>query len=182
MSSKFDIVSQALLLIGEAPINSFDEGVSGVVASNLYDTTRDSLLTATRWRFAVGKASLSKLTATPLNEWNNAFQLPSDLLMPIRVYPKTSYEIYEDKIYSNQNSLQLDYIFRPDESAFPAYFVECLAAHLAEKFALSITNNQTMRQAMQETAIDSYKKAAFKDAQGRPSTPIVSRPYVQVRS
>ena len=102
--------------------------------------------------------------------------------MPIRVYPKTSYEIYEDKIYSNQNSLQLDYIFRPDESAFPAYFVECLAAHLAEKFALSITNNQTMRQAMQETAIDSYKKAAFKDAQGRPSTPIVSRPYVQVRS
>ena len=76
MSSKFDIVSQALLLIGEAPINSFDEGVSGVVASNLYDTTRDSLLTATRWRFAAGKASLSKLTATPLNEWNTAFLLP----------------------------------------------------------------------------------------------------------
>lgn len=182
MSSKFDIVSQALLLIGEAPINSFSEGVAGVVASNLYDTTRDSLLTATRWRFAVGKASLNKLTDTPLNEWANAFQLPSDMLMPIATYPKSTYEIYEDKLYSNAATVDLDYMFRPEESVYPAYFVECLSAHLAEKFALSITNNQSMREAMQVVAADSYKKAAFRDAQGRPQTRILSRPYVQVRS
>tara|TARA_R110002020_G_scaffold180877_1_gene375626 strand:- start:364 stop:912 length:549 start_codon:yes stop_codon:yes gene_type:complete len=181
MATKFDIVSQALLLIGESPISSFSEGVSGTVAANLYDTTRDSFLTATRWRFAVGKLKLSRLTDTPLNEYNYAFQLPSDLLMPIGAYPSARYEIYEDKLYSNHSEIELDYIFRPDESAFPAYFVEALAAQLAEKFAIPVTNNQTMRQAMEAHASDSYRKAAFRDAQGRAPQAIKHRPYIAVR-
>jgi len=181
MATKFDIVSQALLLIGEQPISSFSEGVSGLVASNLYDTTRDSFLTQTRWRFAVGKKQLSQLVATPLNEWKYAYQLPSDMLMPISVYPKARYEIYEDKLYTHQNTIELDYIFRPDEAAFPAYFIEALAARLAEKFAIPITNNQTLREAMQVTAQDSYRSAAYKDAQGRPPQAIKHRPFIQVR-
>jgi len=181
MSSKFDIVSQALLLIGESPISSFSEGVAGVVATNLYDTTRDSFLTATRWRFAVGKAQLSLLTATPQNEWRFAHQLPSNLLMPIGVYPRIRYEIYEDKLYSNQRVVELDYIFRPDEAAFPAYFVEALAAQLAEKFAIPVTNNQTMRESMAAVAADAYRRAAFRDSQGRPSQAIKHAPYIQVR-
>ena len=181
MATKFDIVSQALLLIGESPISSFSEGVSGTVAANLYDTTRDSFLTATRWRFAVGKSNLSRLTDTPLNEYQYAFQLPSDLLMPIGTYPNSRYEIYEDKLYSNNATVELDYIFRPTEEVFPAYFVEALAAQLAEKFAIAITNNQTMRQAMEAHAADTYRKAAFRDAQGRTPQAIKHRPYIAVR-
>tara|TARA_Y100000361_G_scaffold152109_2_gene170821 strand:- start:985 stop:1533 length:549 start_codon:yes stop_codon:yes gene_type:complete len=181
MASKFDIVSQALLLIGESPISSFSEGVAGTVASNLYDTTRDAFLTSTRWRFAVGKQALSRLTDTPLNEYNYAFQLPSNYLMAIGTYPRSRYEIYEDKLYTNSNTVELDYIFRPDESAFPAYFVEALSAHLAERFAIPITNNQTMREAMKSLAVDTYRKAAFIDAQGRTIQAIKHRPYIAVR-
>jgi len=66
------------LLIGHGTINSFtDVGAGALAAANLYDTVYEDAITAYPWRFAIGKASLSKLVAAPLNEWTNAFQLPS---------------------------------------------------------------------------------------------------------
>lgn len=180
-NSKEDIVSQALLYIGEAPISSFSEGTAGLVASNLYDITRDDLLTAYRWRFAVGKKSLSRLTSTPLNEWQYAFQLPTDLLLLIRTYPNSKYEVYEDKIYSNSATLEIDYVFRPESGAFPAFFVKALSYKLAAEFAIAITNNQSLADRMEMRAADSLKKARFNDSQGRANTAIIHRPFVEVR-
>ena len=180
-NTKEDIVSQALLLIGEAPISSFSEGVGGLVASNLYDTTRDDLLSAYRWRFAVGKSSLSRLTSTPLNEWQYAFQLPTNLLLLIRSYPNSQYEVYEDKLYSNNSTCDIDYIFRPEPGAFPAYFVKSLSYKLASEFSISITNNQTMADRMEDRAIKALTKARFNDSQGRTPSAIVHRPFIEAR-
>lgn len=181
MASKFDIVSQALVLIGEAPISSFSEGTAGLVASQMYETTLDGLLTSHRWRFAVGKAAFNQLTETPLNGYRYAYQIPSQLLMLINVRYNPAYEIYEDKLYTDVNSVEADYIYRPEEARFPQYFVEALAARLAETFAIPITNNQTMREAMQELAARRFQEAIFKDSQGRPPSPIQHRPFVDVR-
>lgn len=179
--SKYDIVSQALLYIGEPPISSFSEGTAGLVAGNLYDSTRDSMLTETRWRFAVGKKALSRLTATPLNEWTYAFQLPSNLLMLIRTYPNSRYEVYEDKLYSHNSTAEIDYVFRPDEGAFPAYFVKALSYRIAAEFAIAITNNRGIAELMEIKAEEYLRRARFNDAQGRKPTAIVSRPWVDVR-
>ncbi|WP_299083205.1 hypothetical protein [uncultured Paraglaciecola sp.] len=139
------------------------------------------MLTDTRWRFATGKQSLNRLTATPLNEWRYAFQIPDDVLLVIRMYPSQGYEIYEDKIYTNAASVEIDYIFRPLEPAFPAYFVEALAARLAEEIAISVTNNVTLRGEMVELAARRRAEAMHKDAQGRPNVAIQSRPFIDVR-
>jgi len=182
MASKIDIFSQALVLLGEAPISSFDEGVPGVVAGSLYETTRDSLLTSNRWRFAVGKADLSRLTATPLNEWSYAFQLPSNMLMPIQISGTSPYEIFEDKLYTNTPSVQLEYVFSPPEESYPVYFVEALAARLAEVIAVPITNNLSLRDVMSQMASVRISEASFRDAQGRPVTSIVSNPFSRARN
>lgn len=181
-NSKEDIVSMALVYIGESPIASFTEGTSGLVASNLYENTRDDLLTSHRWRFAVGKKSLSRLTSTPLNEWTYAFQLPTDLLMLFRVYPFDSYEVYEDKIYSHSATCDIDYLFRPSAGAFPAYFVKALAYKLAAEFAMGITNNQSLAKIMDDRAIRHLAAAKHKDTQGRPTHAITHRPWIQVRN
>jgi len=180
-NSKEDIVSQALLYIGEAPISSFSEGTAGLVASNLYDITRDDLLTAYRWRFAVGKNSLSRLADTPHNEWQYAFQLPADLLMLIRTYPNSLYEVYEDKLYSNNATVDIDYVFRPKSAAFPAYFVKALGYKLASEFSISITNNQTMADRMEDRYLKAIAKAKFNDSQGRPNVAVQSRPWIEAR-
>ena len=179
--SKEDIVSQALIMIGEAPISSFTEGTGGLVAGNIYATTRDDLLTAYRWRFAMRKNSLSRLVDTPRNEWEYAFQLPSDLLMLVRTYPNSTYEVYRDFLYSNNASVDIDYVYRPDVGFFPAYFVKALIYKLAEEMAISITNNQGLAERMEMRATKALAKATYVDSQGRPADPIVSRPFIDVR-
>lgn len=181
MATNFDIISQALILIGEAPISSFSEGTAGLVADQMYTITLDGLLTSHRWRFATGKQALNRLTDSPLNDYKYAFQLPSQMLMLINAQHNPRYEIYEDKLYTEMSSISIDYIFRPAESKFPQYFIEALAARLAETFALSITNNQKMREAMGELAGRRFQESIFKDSQGRPPTAIQHRPFVDIR-
>lgn len=179
--SDVDIVSQALVLIGEAPISSLTEGTAGVVASSLYETTKDTLLQKHRWRFATAKASLSRLTATPLNEWTYGFQLPTNLRLILRVYPHTPYEMYEDKIYSNSNTLQIDYLIDPGEGDYPAYFVKALTYRLASEMALGIANNQSLSDAWYDKSIVAISEAMHMDSQGRPNQAIHHRPLINVR-
>ena len=179
--SKENIVSQALIYIGEAPISSFSEGVAGQVASTIYDNARDSLLSSTRWRFSAGKTQLSQLADSPRNEWRYGYQLPTDLLLMIRTYPGSKYEIFEDKLYTNHSSVEIDYLFRPNEPEFPAYFVEALAYDLAAKFAMSITNNLSIAELMEAKAAKALTDARFKESQARPNVAIQSRPWIEVR-
>lgn len=182
MSSKIETASNALVRIGVPPISSFTEGgAAGVVANNIYEPTILAILTETRWRFAAAKRLLAKLTSTPLNEWSNAFQLPSDLILMYRVYPNSNYEIYENKLYSNNNSVSIDYLFRPDESRWPAYFQLAVEYKLASEFALTVTNNSTKAKIYEEKYQQQIVKARFADAQGRPATPMQRSNYISVR-
>lgn len=180
-NSDIDIVSQALVLLGEAPISSLTEGTAGQVATSLLETTRNQMLQANRWRFAAGKATLSRLTATPKNEWTYAFQLPSDLLLLYRVYPFTSYEVYEDKLYSDQATIEVDYLFDPGPGDYPSYFVEALVARLAAKMAIPITNNASLLEIQEARAKEAMAAALFADSQGRPNRPIEHHPWIRVR-
>ena len=125
--------------------------------------------------------SLSRLADTPHNEWQYAFQLPSDLLMLIRTYPNSLYEVYEDKLYSNNATVDIDYVFRPKSAAFPAYFVKALGYKLASEFSISITNNQTMADRMEDRYLKAIAKAKFNDSQGRPNVAVQSRPWIEAR-
>ena len=121
MATDISMCSNALLLIGHGTISSFTEGGAGaLVASNLYQSSYENLLSLHRWRFASGKVTLSRLTATPINDFKYAYQLPADYMVANRVIPQSDYEIFGDKIYSNQQSLALDYIFKPSETSLPA--------------------------------------------------------------
>jgi hypothetical protein len=182
MASDIEIASNALVRIGVPPISSFSEGgAAGIAAGNLYEPTTRMLLTESRWRFAAAKRKLARLTATPLNEWEYAFQLPSDLLLMYRVYPNQDYEIYEDKIYSNASEVEVDYLFRPNESLFPAYFQVALEYKLASEFALIVTSNRSLAETYEFKYSEAMKKARYADSQSRPSDAIEVLDYIKVR-
>ena len=182
MATDISMSSNALLLIGHETINSFtDAGAGARSASNLYATVYEDALTGYPWRFAMGKVALSKLTADPLNEWSNAFQLPGDLLLVYRTYPRSTFEIYEDKLYSDQETIEIDYWFKPAETTLPPYFVKYMQYALAAEFAISVTDNRTLAELFDAKASQQKLIAMNRDSQGRTNNAIESAPFLEVR-
>lgn len=182
MTTAINIASNALVRLGANAINSFDEGgSSGTNAEQLYEPTLHALLTESRWRFAVAKRTLARLVDVPLNEYSYAFQIPADNLMVIRTYHNSDYEIYEDKIFSNQPTLDIDYIFRPSEGRFPAWFTLLFEFKLAAELCQSVTSNRKNAELFEQKYMMQLAKAQFADSSQRTIQPITSSPYTDVR-
>jgi hypothetical protein len=169
--TKIDICSKALLMIGENTITSFTEDSNGaLVASNLYESTYENLLTLHPWRFASSKATLSRLTATPTNQWDYAYQLPADFLVAQHVdQGNDDFQIYADKLYSNQKTMILDYTYKPDETFLPAYFTDLLVNKLASVFAIPVTESSTKAEYYATQTERQLQKAKTVDSQSTPS-------------
>lgn len=182
MPTKIDIISNALILIGNPPISSLDpDQGAGATVSALYETVLEDLLTTTYWRFAIKQQTLSKLSATPLNTWQFAYQIPTDSLAIHRVVERSRYQIFEDKIFSNENELAADYTFRVDDTALPTYFVKAFQYSLAADFAISVTNDLPKNQLYSAKLLSTLPIALAADARAHPPTPILDQPFTDIR-
>jgi len=182
MATDIEICSNALIMVGHGAIASFSDGGAGAnTASAFYEVTYKDLLAQHRWRFASAKTTLNRLTAKPLNEWSYAFQLPANYIVGFGVHPRVDYEIYEDKIYSNSESIDLDYIFKPSESQIPSHFQRLLEFSLASIFAVPVTDNSSKAIEYRKMYELQLKKARFIDSQARPADAIIDSPFVDVR-
>tara|TARA_R110000765_G_scaffold129585_1_gene227920 strand:- start:505 stop:1086 length:582 start_codon:yes stop_codon:yes gene_type:complete len=179
MASKISVVSSAALLLGSQPVISIDDaGKAAVTGFALYEDIYRELLTNVNhyWRFASAQRSLAMLAGKPNHRWQNAFQLPSDpkLLKLKGVYPRAEYEIYEDKIYTDSTTVDVDYIYRVSEDYLPPYYVPALVHLLALRMAKPVTgvkNDTThLHQALYGVAGDNglIASAIQADAAGRP--------------
>lgn len=181
-SSKIGLISKALVLCGETPLSSLtDDRYGATVGSNLFELIYETELQSNRWRFACAKKSLSRLNSTPLNEYQYAFQLPTDMLLPIGVYPKADYEIYADRVYTNNLSVDLEYLFKPDVGRIPAYFATLMVYALAKDMIKPITESDTAVQVMTSKYVAQRNRALYADAQGRPNRPMLDSPFTDVR-
>jgi hypothetical protein len=179
-----DIASNALLLIGESTISSFTEdSTAALIASNLYHPTLESVLSLHPWRFASSKATLSRLTSTPISQWKYGYQLPTDFLVAQHVdYGNHNFQIYADKLYSDETTMVLDYTYKPDEAHFPAYFTELLELRLASVFAIPITESSTKGDYYAALAEKQLQRAKTVDSQSTPSiAPAIDSALVRAR-
>ena len=178
MAQKIELISSALILIGANPISSLSEGTEGLVADSLYEDTYTGLLASHSWRFATKKKQLSRLTEAPLNEFMYQYQLPSDMITIERVYSGSDYEVFGDKLYSNQLTVAIDYRYRVDETILPDYFALTLKFLLAAQFAIPITDNSQRAQTYEGLYERQLSRAKFIDSAARPQNAIVSSPFV----
>jgi len=184
MASKIDLISNALILIGDQPINSVEgNSRAQTVAANLYDNIVKFELTKHRWGFARRKAQLSLLVDTPIDDdWRSIYQLPTDMLVFIKLNPNVAYQIYGDKLYTNlSQALYCDYIRDVSESEWPIYFSKMIEYALARDFASSIRDSAASADRMALEYTNASRMARFTDSQQHPSTPIIDRPFVSVR-
>lgn len=184
MASKIDLISSALVECGDIPINTLDgNDRRQVVANSVYDKIVENELSKHRWGFARTKAQLSLTTDTPVDdEWTSIYQLPTDLVTLIKIYPSINYQVYGDKIYCNYSQkLTCDYIANVAESEWPGHFAQMVIYALAKSFAISIRDNAGVKQEMNLEYITASRMARYTDSQQHPQQPIVSNPFVSVR-
>ena len=182
-TTSIEICSRALILLGASPIASFNDPGAGAQVSNiLYESTLRSLISSHRWNFTKKKASLSRLVAAPLNTYTYQYQLPSDYLTMIKTADDSIYEIQGDKVLSNQDSLQIDYIHRPDETNFPPIFIETLEFYLASKFAVPVTDSKTNAELYLGFYNTQIKKAKAVDSQSVPTYQLNQTDYLAIRA
>jgi hypothetical protein len=181
-TTNIQICSNALILVGHGAIASFTDGGAGAnTAAALYDTTYENLLSQYRWRFASAKKSLNRLVSAPLNEFEFAYQMPSNYIVSVGINPRVDFEIYEDKLYTNASAVDLDYIFKPDESKLPGYFQRLLELNLASIFAIPVTDNSTKAEEYRKMYSDQLRAARNIDSQSRPANAIMDSPLVDAR-
>ncbi len=196
------ICSHALLLLGENEISSFSEGTTQAgICGALYPQIRDQILGMYPWSFTLKKAELAESVTAPINEWQNAFPMPSDSLtgVPRALFNTTStganptnhgWEILGSDIVTDYETVVIDYQFRTSEAEMPTYFVQLLkyvaAAHLAEPITDQVTKAQHWLQVSFGLPFEggrggAFRQAASTDGMGEPSAMLVEYPLTDVR-
>lgn len=184
MSSKIQLISNALILIGDLPVTSLSgNSRAETVANNLYDNIVQNELTKFRWGFARKQAQLSLTVEEPIGtEWQSIYQLPTDMLVLIKLSPSIRYQILGDKVYCNYSgTLYCDYIANVSESEWPVYFSKMIEYALAMDFAPSIRDSASSMQLLSQQYLNASRMARLTDSQQHPQTPIQDQPFINVR-
>ena len=158
------ICSDALILLGASPISSFTEGTDTAQACDrLYPDLRDTMLSTYVWSWTLKKSQIARLSTNPINEWQYAYQLPGDMLSGVlAVFESNSttersrrygWEVYGDQLYTNMETVYIDYQASVAETKMPNYFVRLLRTALAGELAIVVTD--------QAAKADYFKAQAF---------------------
>ena len=144
------ICNLALARIGARRILAIDNSSVESRACLLnYETTRDEVLRAHRWNFAIKRAELSALVDDPSFGWAKQFQLPADCL---RVLQLNGWEANQDPkrweiegrllLCDLSESVQIKYIYRNENAhEYDPIFVQALSCKLAHAIAKEISGS-----------------------------------------
>jgi len=188
MTTKVQIISNALAILGHAPIVTLDDGDDLTVsAEQAFDMLLPSVLCQSNWRFAVQIQQLSLTVETlPSNiGWKYVYLLPADFLKTIRVIPQSyDWEIFENKkIYANISSeFYMEYVFQPTPDLLPPYFVNYFVFEIAAYLALSNAQKPEYYNVLESKRTLLQGMAAAADSQNRPQSSQVDFPVLSNRS
>lgn len=173
MTSEISIISNAISLLGMHAINSFDESNPvHVTARRLYAQVKPELLVNHPWRFAMESKTLDQLSSSPsVEDWSYAYTFPAapSRILFFRSRPICDYEIFENKIFTNEPSLAMDYIYEISEEYFPVYFTSALIYYLASRLALPLTQNADLMKYWDNEAQRMIRTAMALEAQQQPN-------------
>lgn len=173
-TNKYDLASQALVLVGHPPIATFDGPSSGqVVAKALYEDTIMELLSFHRWRFATRAVPLSRLSAAPATQWEAAYQLPLDATI-IHGVEINGCDIHFDR-YGNEihcdagvtDIVTLIEGYRAEEAGWPPYFTALAKLKLASVFAIPVAESEEKASIYEGKLVRQFAQAKTMDSQGR---------------
>lgn len=196
------ICSDALILLGASIISSFSEGTPAATAcSRLYPDLRDTVISRYPWSWSMKKVKLARLATAPLNEWKYAYQLPGSILTGVQAIfdsgsdsarpINSGWEIYEDQVFTNLETVYIDYQQTVSEADMPPYFVRLLRTAMAAELSIVITDQASKADFFRSQAFGSpmengrgglFREAVNIDSRGNPNKVIDDFSLIQVRN
>lgn len=186
-TSAVQICSNALLLVGDQPINSFSDNNDRTrLVSNLWANARDAVLRSHPWNCAVKRVALSPDVATPAFEWSQQFTLPPDCLRILSIGEEgetPAYAIESGKILCDENPLNLRYVWRnTDVTTWDALLAEAMTAHMAMTCAYPITKSAAQQDEMIKLYRFKLQQARSVDGQEQPPEQFGDFPLMNART
>jgi hypothetical protein len=163
MASETTICNRALQILGAQRITSLTENsVNGRACSAAYESVRDALTRAHRWRCSITRVAVAADASAPAFGKDYSYTLPVDCLAVLPPYPDMDtndrdWEVEGRKIYTNESApLSLRYSKQmTDPNEMDPLFREALSAKLAVELCEQITQSNTKKE---------DARTAFKDA------------------
>ena len=147
-----DLCNLALVNLGAKTITALGDSTDRATACNtIYYDFEKARLTEYPWRFNMKKVALSENATAPINEYENAFDFPNDILAgPYAVFNSTgddmppikNFEIFGQQLFTNEETIVIDYTADLAVTLWPAYFVDYFVAALTAELAFIITDQQ----------------------------------------
>lgn len=171
MATDISICNAGLLMIGADEINSFDDETREArICSALYETTKDELLQSHPWLFTKQQVELAKTANTPILQYQYEYQIPPGSLRILRKDTLANdYEVYQDKLLSDDDGVTIVHQIDPGEENYPSYFVRLLEFSMAEVLAASVAQDESLAQLFGNRKKEQMRKARGIDAQNQPN-------------
>lgn len=182
-ASDVEIVNQALVHLGQPPIQSLDQTTPAAVAAKaIYQATLEECLRAHPWNFATGRVTLDPLEEPPAFGWSYQFSRPADWLRTLET-SATSWRHEGKTILCNEGTLEIRYIRRvSDPTEFDALFGAALARLLSAKLAYPLTKSTSLMEAQWQMYAAVLQQARSVDAQEEPADDFEESSLLRARS
>lgn len=169
MPTKVEIVSKALVLLGQGPIGGLDSKTRNTQAMDaLYPLSKRMLLASSYWKFALREVPLAALSdggSQFRSNLNFAYQLPSDCVRPIGdPVTYSTFQIAGNELYSDSQQFVLLYVADVDEAWFTPWFSNALAYQLAYEASLAVSEDSVRRQLLERPTAQARAEAMGIDA------------------
>lgn len=192
-TSDVKICSNALLMLGAAPIASFNEG-SGFGANldraklcaELYPPTRKKVLRSHYWNCCVKRVQLSPDTTPPPFGYANRFLLPGDWLRTVnagdeRNRQRIDYRSEGRYLLSDEVVFPLTYLAETPEQEWDSLLVDVMTMTMAWRMAYAITKSTSVEQLRAAELDQLLKQARAIDGQDDPPETAGNFPLLQSR-
>jgi hypothetical protein len=175
VETSISISNKSLIKCGATTIASFTEGSHEAnVCSAMYDMVKKGLLYYTFWNFANKKTELNLLAETPIDlSYTKAHSIPGDVIKIKGIFDSqgetiTEYTVEGQKIYSNEDTVFLEFVEDMEEQYFPVFFIEALVAKMAYEINEAITGIGTLSDRLLNDFNIKLRAARIADGQEQP--------------
>ncbi|MDR0803715.1 MAG: hypothetical protein LBO08_01320 [Rickettsiales bacterium] len=172
--TQIDLISLALLKLGEKPIAALDENsAAAMLAAAVWDMTIDNLTAAHPWRFATMKYDLTRSAS-------GGFAIPTDVLRIISC-SESNFEIIGNEIFTAAENIKIIAIAKKSCEFFPSHFIGVAATKLAMEFCMPLTGDQNLFRTLSGLYELELANAKFIDSSNSPIRGIQNFPLIGVR-
>jgi len=175
VETSISISNKSLIKCGATTIASFTEGSHEAnICSAMYDMVKKGLLYYTFWNFANKKTELNLLAETPVDlSYTRAHSIPGDVIKIKGIFDSqgetvTDYSVEGQKIYSNEDTVFLEFVEDMEEQYFPVFFIEALVAKMAYEINEAITGIGTLSDRLLNDFNIKLRAARIADGQEQP--------------